>query len=71
MSTHRVIGAIILCTTPILGTLLGYLNLWLLGFLIPMNSHLQIGAVEVLSYVPLLVWGFKWTFFKTRSSSTV
>ena len=29
----------------------------------------HLGAVEVLSYVPLLVWGIKWTFFKTTLSS--
>lgn len=56
-STRRIIGIIVLCATPILGTLFGYLNLWLLGFLIPMNSYLQISAVEVLSYLPLLLLG--------------
>ena len=65
----KLIGIMILCATPILGTLFGYLNLWLLGFLIPMNSYLQIGAVEVLSYLPLLILGINWTFFKNSTKS--
>lgn len=62
--TRRIIGIIILCATPILGTLFGYFNLWILGFLIPMNSYFQIGAVEILSYLPLLILGINCIFSK-------
>ena len=51
------IGTILVITTPTVGTLFGNLNLWVLDFLIPLNSQLQVFAVETLSYFPVLMWG--------------
>lgn len=53
----KIIGTILVITTPIVGTLFGNLNLWVLDFLIPLNSQLQVFAVETLSYFPVLMWG--------------
>ena len=38
----KIIGTILVITTPIVGTLFGNLNLWVLDFLIPLNSQLQV-----------------------------
>ena len=53
----KIIGTILVITTPTVGTLFGNLNLWVLDFLIPLNSQLQVFAVETLSYFPVLMWG--------------
>ena len=54
----KIIGTILVIVAPIVGTLFGNLNLWVLDFLIPLNSQLQVFAVETLSYFPVLMWGW-------------
>jgi hypothetical protein len=64
---NLVIGSVVLATTPLIGTLYGYFNLWILGFLIPLNSHLQVSLVEAISYIPMMMLGIKILFVKRNS----
>lgn len=52
--------------TPILGTLLGTFNLFLLGFLVPLNSYLQVALIEILSYFPTVLLALVF-FLKNKS----
>lgn len=65
---NSVIGVLFLFTTPVLGTLLGDFNFWILGHLTALNSHWQVLLIETFSYVPILLLGVKVLFAKDKVS---
>ena len=64
---NLVIGTVVLATTPLIGTLYGYFNLWILGFMIRMYSHLQVSLVEAISYIPMMTLGIRILFVRRNS----